>query len=230
MLFRQLFDPVSSTYTYLLAQRVGGEALLIDPVLDRVPQYLQLIDELDLRLVMAVDTHIHADHVTGAGEMRLASGCVTAMGEQTKAECLSLRFREGEVLKADDLRLTAIYTPGHTDDSYSLLMNDRVFTGDTLLIRGTGRTDFQNGDPGAQYDSLFGKLLVLPSETLVYPAHDYEGRTCSSIGEERRFNPRLQVTSRQQYIDQMNALDLDPPRLIDVAVPANRRCGMRMAA
>lgn len=230
MLFRQLFDPVSSTFTYLLAPRPGGEALLIDPVQDRVPQYLQLIHELDLKLVMAVDTHIHADHVTGSGELQRATECATAMGEQTKAECLSLRFREGDVLKAGDLRLTAIYTPGHTDDSYSLLMDDRVFTGDTLLIRGTGRTDFQNGDPGAQYDSLFEKLLVLPDETLVYPAHDYEGRTCSSIGEERRFNPRLQVTSRRQYIDQMNALKLDPPRLIDVAVPANLGCGIPMVA
>ena len=227
MLFRQLFDNVSCTYTYLLAQHPGGEAILIDPVVDRVPQYLQLIKELDVKLVMAVDTHIHADHVTGSGKLQLATECAIAMGEQTKAECLSLRFCEGDVLEAGDLRLTAIYTPGHTDDSYSLLMDDLVFTGDTLLIRGTGRTDFQSGDPGVQYDSLFDKLLVLPEDTLVYPAHDYEGRTCSSIGEERRFNPRLQVTSRQQYIDQMNALDLDPPKLIDVAVPANRSCGLR---
>ena len=230
MIFRQLFDPVSSTYTYLLAERRGGEALIIDPVLERVDRYLQLVRELDLKLVLAVDTHIHADHVTGIGPLRDATQCATAMGEQSAAECVSLRLREGEVLKADGVRLQALYTPGHTDDSYSFLMKDRVFTGDTLLIRGTGRTDFQNGDPGAQYDSLFGKLLTLPEDTLVYPAHDYEGRTCSSIGEEARHNPRLQVGSRQEYIDRMNALDLEPPRLIQVAVPANRQCGLQQAA
>lgn len=230
MIFRQLFDPISSTYTYLLAERQGGEALLIDPVLERVPQYLQLIKELDLQLVMAVDTHIHADHVTGIGELRSVVDCATAMGEHSKAECVTVRFKEGEVLKADGVRLEAIYTPGHTDDSYSFAMGDRVFTGDTLLIRGTGRTDFQNGDPGAQYDSLFNKLLVLPEDTLVYPAHDYEGRTSSSIGEEKRHNPRLQVRSRQAYIEQMDALVLDPPRLIDVAVPANLKCGLKTAA
>jgi len=230
MIFRQLFDPVSSTYTYLLAERSGGEALIIDPVLDRVDQYLQLVRELDLKLVMAVDTHIHADHVTGLGKLRSASGCASAMGEHSAAECVSLRFREGETLKADGVRLDVLYTPGHTDDSYSFVMGDRVFTGDTLLIRGTGRTDFQNGDPGAQYDSLFHKLLVLPEDTLVYPAHDYEGRTCSSIGEEKRHNPRLQVASRQEYVDRMNALRLDPPRLMDIAVPANRACGMEQVA
>ena len=230
MIFRQLYDPISSTYTYLLAERQGGEALIIDPVLDRVTQYLQLMEELDLKLVMALDTHIHADHVTGIGRLRSAVDCATAMGEHSKAECVTVRFREGETLKADGIAVKALYTPGHTDDSYSFVMQDRVFTGDTLWIRGTGRTDVQNGDPGAQYDSLFNKLLVLPEDTLVYPAHDYEGRTCSSIGEEKRHNPRLQVKSRQAYIDQMNALDLDPPRLIDVAVPANRCCGLTMAA
>jgi len=226
MIFRQLYDPISSTYTYLLAERQGGEALIIDPVLDRVTQYLKLVEELDLKLVMALDTHIHADHVTGIGRLRSAVDCATAMGEHSKAECVTVRFREGETLKADGIGLKVLYTPGHTDDSYSFVTQDRVFTGDTLLIRGTGRTDFQNGDPGAQYDSLFNKLLVLPEDTLVYPAHDYEGRTCSSIGEEKRHNPRLQVRSRQAYIDQMDALDLDPPKLIDVAVPANRRCGL----
>ncbi len=198
---------------------------MIDPVYDRVPQYLQLLKELDLRLVLALDTHIHADHVTGLGQLRTASHCATAMGEQSAAECISLRFKEGETLKADKIELKVLYTPGHTDDSYSFVMDDRVFTGDTLLIRGTGRTDFQNGDPGAQYDSLFHKLLILPDDTQVYPAHDYEGRTSSSIGEERRYNPRLQVKSRQSYIEQMNLLKLDKPHLMDMAVPANRNCG-----
>jgi sulfur dioxygenase len=230
MIFRQIFDPISSTYTYLLAERIGGEALLIDPVLEHTDNYLKLITELDLKLVLAMDTHIHADHVTATGKLAKLTDCLSAIGEQAQTECVSLKFTEDEIIKADNLAVRAIYTPGHTDDSYSFLMKDRVFTGDTLLIRGTGRTDFQNGDPAAQYDSLFNRLLTLPEDTLVYPAHDYEGRTVSTIYEEKRFNPRLQVNTRQQYIDQMNALALDPPRLIDVAVPANRQCGLQMAA
>jgi glyoxylase-like metal-dependent hydrolase (beta-lactamase superfamily II) len=230
MIFRQLFDTESSTYTYLIADKAGGEALIVDPVIERVDQYLHLIEKLDLQLVMALDTHIHADHVTGLGKLAHATDCISAMGEQTKAECVSLRFKEGEKLTAGDLALTTIYTPGHTDDSYSFVMDDRVLTGDTLLIRGTGRTDFQNGDPAAQYDSLFNKLLTLPENTLVYPAHDYQGRFVSTIREEKLHNPRLQVKSRQQYIDQMNALDLDPPKMIDIAVPANQSCGLKLVA
>jgi sulfur dioxygenase len=230
MICRQLFDTQSSTYTYLLAERRGGEGLIIDPVLSRVPQYLELLRELDLQLLYAVDTHIHADHVTGIGELQRATLCATAMGDETDSECISVRFTDGETLQLGSLQLQAWYTPGHTDDSYSFVMKDRVFTGDTLLIRGTGRTDFQNGDPGAQYDSLFGRLLKLGDETLVLPAHDYAGRTSSTIGEERRFNPRLQVRSREQYIEQMNALNLAPPRMMDVAVPANRMCGLVQAA
>ncbi|HEX2881790.1 MAG TPA: MBL fold metallo-hydrolase, partial [Polyangiaceae bacterium] len=169
MLFRQLFERESSTYSYLLARRTGAEALLIDPVKSEIGKYLQLIDELDLRLVFAIDTHVHADHVTGLRGLRDATGCATLMGEQTRATCVSRKVRDNELIKVDGLELTALYTPGHTDDSYSFSMSDRVFTGDTLLIRGTGRTDFQNGDPQAQYDSLFGRLLGLPTETLVYP-------------------------------------------------------------
>jgi len=230
MIFRQLYDHDSSTYTYLLAARQGGEALLIDPVIGRVEQYLRLLEELDLKLVVALDTHIHADHITGIGKLASATACATAMGAQAKADCVSMRFSDGEWLHADGLLVQALYTPGHTDDSYSFVMTDRVFTGDTLLIRGTGRTDFQNGDAGAQYDSLFGTLLRLPDNTLVYPAHDYEGRTCSSIGEERQHNPRLQVKSRQEYVDLMGGMQLDPPRLMSVAVPANQACGMDQAA
>lgn len=199
-------------------------------MLEHVEQYTKLVDELDLKLALAVDTHIHADHVTGIGRLGETTECATAMGEQSGAECVSLKIREGDLLKADGIHLRAIYTPGHTDDSYSFAMGDRVFTGDTLLIRGTGRTDFQNGDPGAQYDSLFNKLLKLPEDMLVYPAHDYEGRTSSTIGEKRRLNPRLQVSSRQAYVEQMNALSLDPPRLIEVAVAANHGCGLKMVA
>ena len=230
MIFRQMYDPVSSTYTYLLADRRGGEAILIDPVVDRVGQYLQLVEELDLKLVMAMDTHIHADHVTGIGELGKATQCATALGEMARAECVSHRYCEDEIIKAGNVHLKAIYTPGHTDDSYSFVMDDRIFTGDTLMIRGTGRTDFQNGDAGAQYDSLFDKILRLPDETMVYPAHDYEGRTSSSIIEEKLHNPRLQVQTREEYIDQMNSLKLAPPKLIDEAVPANRGCGLKMAA
>lgn len=230
MIFRQLYDHTSSTYTYLLAERAGGEALLIDPVLENTDQYIQLLEQLDVRLALAVDTHIHADHVTALGSLRNRTDCATAMGEKTNTECVTVRFNEGEKLRVDNLHLDILYTPGHTDDSYSFVLPDRVFTGDTLLIRGTGRTDFQNGDPAAQYDSLFDKLLRLPEDTLVYPAHDYNGMTVSTIGEERQHNPRLQVTSKQAYIEQMNALVLDDPRLMDIAVPANRHCGLKHAA
>jgi len=230
MIFRQLFDKSSSTYTYLLAERQGGEALLIDPVLENTGQYVQLIDELDLKLVKAVDTHIHADHVTALGALRERTGCATAMGSTTRTECVSVHFHEGDKLSADNLHLDVIYTPGHTDDSYSFRLPDRVFTGDTLLIRGTGRTDFQNGDPAAQYDSLFNKLLRLPEDTLVYPAHDYHGMTVSTIGEEKHYNPRLQVSGMQAYVELMNGLELDDPRMMDIALPANRACGLLDAA
>jgi glyoxylase-like metal-dependent hydrolase (beta-lactamase superfamily II) len=225
MLFRQLFERESSTYTYLLAGRRGGEALLIDPVKEEVGKYLQLIRELDLRLVFAVDTHIHADHVTALGELRDATSCATIMGAESRAECVSRKVADGEIIRVDGLEIHALYTPGHTDDSYSFVMKDRVFTGDTLLIRGTGRTDFQNGDPHAQYESLFGKLLKLADDTLVYPAHDYKGWTVSTIGEEKAHNPRLQVRSEREYVDLMRGLKLSNPKLMDVAVPANLACG-----
>jgi len=225
MLFRQLFDAESSTYTYLLAARVGGEALLIDPVQDQTGLYLQLIEELGLKLVIAVDTHTHADHITALGDLRSATACTTLMGERTRAECVSAQFRDGEVLGCDGVQLRALYTPGHTDESFSLVGADRVFTGDVLLIRGTGRTDFQNGDPRDSYDSIFNKLLRLPDETLIYPAHDYRGCTVSTIAEERQWNPRLQVQSVEEYVGLMNDLRLPSPKLMDVAVPANLRCG-----
>lgn len=226
MIFRQLFDSVSSTYTYLLAARPGGEALIVDPVLEKVDRYLKLFDELDVRLVKAIDTHVHADHITGLGRLRDATACVTVMGRESKVDMVSMRVRDGEKIAIDGLSLDAIYTPGHTDDSYSFAMADRVFTGDTLLIRGTGRTDFQNGDPNAQYDSIFGRLLKLPDETLVYPAHDYKGDTVSTIAEERAFNPRLQVKSRAEYVAIMNGLNLPNPKMMDVAVPANLKVGL----
>ena len=226
MIFRQLFDSVSGTYTYLLASRRGGEALIIDPVLEKVDRYIQLVTELDLKLVKAVDTHLHADHITGLGALRDRTHCITVMGEQSKVDVVSMRLAEGDKLTIEGLALDVLYTPGHTDDSYSFLMRDRVFTGDTLLIRGTGRTDFQNGDPRAQYDSIFNKLLRLPDDTLVYPAHDYKGETVSTISEEKAFNPRLQVKSLDQYVDLMNNLNLPNPKMMDVAVPANMRVGL----
>lgn len=226
MIFRQLFDSVSSTYSYLLASRRGGEALIIDPVLEKVDRYLQLVRELDLRLVKAVDTHIHADHITGLGALRDRTQCITVMGENAKVDVVSMRVTEGDKLTIEGLSLDVLYTPGHTDDSYSYLLRDRVFTGDTLLIRGTGRTDFQNGSARAQYESLFGKLLKLPEETFVFPAHDYKGDMVSTIGEEKRFNPRLQVKSVDEYIDLMSKLNLPNPKMMDVAVPANMRVGL----
>src|SRR6187402_1564895 len=226
MIFRQLFDSVSGTYSYLLASRAGGEALILDPVLEKVDRYCQLLRELDLRLVKAVDTHLHADHVTGLGELRDRTQCVTIMGEQSKADVVAMRVAEGDRVTIEGLSLDVMYTPGHTDDSYSYLMGDRVFTGDTLLIRGTGRTDFQNGSARAQYDSIFNRLLKLPDETLVFPAHDYKGDTVSTIGEERRCNPRLQVAGVEDYVALMNGLNLSNPKMMDVAVPANMRQGL----
>ncbi|HEX3350952.1 MAG TPA: MBL fold metallo-hydrolase [Acetobacteraceae bacterium] len=230
MIFRQLFDSTSGTYTYLLASRRGGEAMIVDPVLEKVDRYLRLIEELELRLVKAVDTHLHADHITGLGALRDKTRCVTVMGEQSGVDCVSMRLSDGDRLTIEGIALDVIYTPGHTDDSYSFAMADRVFTGDTLLIRGTGRTDFQNGDPRQQYDSLFTRLLRLPDETLVFPAHDYKGDTVSTIGEERRCNPRLQVRSVDEYVALMNSLNLPNPKMMDVAVPANMRQGLLQQA
>jgi sulfur dioxygenase len=226
MIFRQLFDSVSGTYTYLLASRRGGEALIVDPVLEKVDRYIQLVRELDLKLIKAVDTHLHADHITGLGALRDRTHCVTVMGEKSQVDVVSMRLSEGDKLTIEGIALDVLYTPGHTDDSYSFLMRDRVFTGDTLLIRGTGRTDFQNGDARAQYDSIFNKLLRLPEETMVFPAHDYKGETVSTIGEEKRFNPRLQVKSVDEYADLMGKLNLPNPKMMDVAVPANMRVGL----
>ena len=227
MIFRQLFDSTSGTYTYLLASRPGGEVLIIDPVLERVDRYLQLVRELDLKLVKAVDTHLHADHVTGLGALRDRTQCITVMGEQSHADVVSMRVAEGDRIAIEGVSLDVLYTPGHTDNSYSFRLADRVFTGDTLLIRGTGRTDFQNGDPRAQYDSIFNKLMKLPDDTLVYPAHDYKGETVSTIGEEKFFNPRLKVKSIDEYVDVMNNLNLPNPKMMDVAVPANMHVGLR---
>ena len=223
MIFRQLFDRASSTYSYLIASRIGGEAVILDPVLENVDRYCTLLRELDLQLVMAIDTHLHADHFTGLGELEERTNCLSVMGRESKADVVSMRVRDGDRISVERLNIDVIHTPGHTDDSYSYSMNDRVFTGDTLLIRGTGRTDFQNGDARAQYNSIFNRLLKLPEQTMVYPAHDYKGDTVSTIGEEKRLNPRLQVDCIDQYVDLMNNLKLPHPKLMDVVIPANLR-------
>jgi glyoxylase-like metal-dependent hydrolase (beta-lactamase superfamily II)/rhodanese-related sulfurtransferase len=226
MIFRQIFDSASCTYTYLLASRRGGEAVIVDPVIEKVDRYVQLLGELDLKLVKAIDTHLHADHITGLGALRDRTRCITVMGQESDVDVVSMRVCDGDRIDIEGLSLTAMHTPGHTRDSYCFRMDDRVFTGDTLLIRGTGRTDFQGGDPALQYESLFGTLLKLPDDTLVFPAHDYKGDTVSTIGEERAHNPRLQVTCGEEYVALMRGLKLASPKMMDVAVPANRRIGL----
>lgn len=229
MMFRQLFHQDSGTYTYLMASGVGREAVIIDPVIEHTEQYLQLINQLGVKLVRAIDTHTHADHITALGKLRDSTGCITLMGEFTKAECVSEHVKDGEKLDIDGIKLEAIYTPGHTDESFSFVLQQAqqkaVFTGDVLLIRGTGRTDFQGGDPAKSWHSIVEKLFTLPDDTLVYPGHDYKGWSVSTIEEEKTFNPRLAGKSKAEYIDIMKNLNLPNPKMMDVAVPSNLKCG-----
>ncbi len=225
MIFKQVFDKKSSTYTYLIASSKGREALIIDPVLDNVEDYLKLLTELDLKLVKVIDTHIHADHVTGASKLKDKTKCTTIMGENTPANSVEIKVKDEEIIKLDHLKIRALYTPGHTSDSYSFLMDNYLFSGDTLLINGTGRTDFQNGSSEDAYDSIFNKLLKLPEETLLYPAHDYNGEKVSTIGKEKKQNPRLQVNSVDEYVDIMNNLDLRKPEKIDFNISSNLKLG-----
>ena len=221
MIFEQLFDQKSSTYTYIIASGEGREALIIDPVIEHSDEYSTILNNLDLKLVKVIDTHIHADHISALNELNKRTNCIRVMGEKSKSEVIDLRIKDGEKIKVEEVELQAIYTPGHTDCSYSFLMNDRVFTGDTLLINGSGRTDFQNGNAYDAYDSIFNKLLKLPEKTFVFPAHDYNGKKFSTIENEKNNNPRLQVSSREEYADIMNNLNLANPKMMDVAVPAN---------
>ncbi len=221
MIFEQLFDNKSSTYTYIISSGEGREALIIDPVIEHTEEYLKILEKLKLRLVKVIDTHIHADHITGLNELSKRTNCTKIMGEQSKSEVVDIKIKEDDKIEIDKIEIKAIYTPGHTDCSYSFLMKDRIFTGDTLLINGTGRTDFQNGSAKTQYDSLFNKILKLPEKTLVYPAHDYNGKKFSTIGDEKNNNPRLQVTNVEEYIEIMNNLSLANPKMMDIAVPAN---------
>ena len=225
MIFRQLFDNNSSTYTYLIASKKGREALIIDPVLENIDIYIKSLNELDLKLVKVIDTHIHADHITGASQLNKKTNCCTIMGEHTPAESVQIKVKEDEIIKIDGLEMRTIYTPGHTSDSYSFLMNNFLFSGDTLLINGTGRTDFQNGNAKDAYHSIFSKLLKLPEETILYPGHDYNGKKMSNIGNEKKFNPRLQVNSENEYEEIMNNLNLSKPKLMDINVPRNIKLG-----
>ena len=228
MIFKQVFDQKSSTYTYIIASAEGREALIIDPVLENVEDYIKLLTELNLKLVKVIDTHIHADHVTGAGKLRDKTQCVTIMGEHTPTDAVEIKVKDEEIIKLDQLKIKALYTPGHTSDSFSFLMDNYLFSGDTLLINGTGRTDFQNGNSKDAYNSLFNRLLKLPDETLVYPAHAYKGEKVSSIGKEKKFNPRLQVNNVEEYIEIMNNLNLKKPAAIDFNVANNLKLGAEL--
>ena len=221
MIFEQLFDTKSSTYTYIISSGKGREALIIDPVIEHTDEYINILEKLKLKLVKVIDTHIHADHITGLNELNKRTSCTRIMGENSRSEVIDIKIKDSEKITIEKIELKAIYTPGHTDCSYSYLMKDRVFTGDTLLINGTGRTDFQNGYSYDAYESLFNKLLKLPENTLVYPAHDYNGKKYSTIENEKNNNPRLQVSSKEEYAEIMNNLNLSNPKMMDIAVPAN---------
>ena len=221
MIFNQLFDEKSSTYTYIISSGKGREALIIDPVIEHTNEYIKVLENLKLKLVKVIDTHIHADHVSGLNELNKRTSCKRIMGEKSKSEVIDIKIKDGEKIEIENIKLEAMYTPGHTDCSYSYLMNDRVFTGDTLLINGTGRTDFQNGSANDQYHSLFDRLLKLDDKIVIFPAHDYKGKKFSTIGNEKKNNPRLQVKSKDEYIEMMNNLKLANPKMMDIAVPAN---------
>ena len=225
MIFKQVFDKKSSTYTYLIASAKGREAVIIDPVIENVDSYITLLNQLDLKLVKVIDTHIHADHITGASKLKKVTNCSTIMGEHTPADAVEIKVKDEEIIKIDQIEIKAMYTPGHTSDSYSFLMNKYLFSGDTLLINGTGRTDFQNGSSKDAYNSIFNKLLKLPDETLLYPAHDYKGEKVSTIGKEKKYNPRLQVDSVDEYIEIMNNLDLKKPVSIEENISKNLKLG-----
>jgi len=225
MIFRQVFDNKSSTYTYLIASAKGREAVIIDPVIENVESYIKLLNELDLKLVKVIDTHIHADHVTGASKLKQVTNCSTLMGEHTPADAVEIKVKDDEIIKIDQIEIKAMYTPGHTSDSYSFLMDNYLFSGDTLLINGTGRTDFQNGSSKDAYNSIFNRLLKLPEDTILYPGHDYNGKESSTIGDEKKFNPRLQVKNVDEYVELMSNLNLAKPKLIDINVSRNIKLG-----
>jgi len=226
MIFKQVFDTKTSTYTYLIASAKGREAVIIDPVLENVESYIKLLKDLDLKLVKVIDTHIHADHVTGASKLKQSTNCTTIMGEHTPADAVEIKVKDNELINIEDLKIRSIYTPGHTSESYSFLLDNYLFSGDALLINGTGRTDFQNGSSKDSYNSIFEKLLKLPEETLLYPGHDYNGKKVSTIGNEKKFNPRLQVKNVDEYIEIMSNLNLSKPEMMDSNVSRNIKLGV----
>ena len=226
MIFKQVFDTKTSTYTYVIASAKGREAVIIDPVIENVKEYIELLKELDLKLVKVIDTHIHADHVTGASKLKQATNCTTIMGEHTPSEAVEIKVKDNELIKIDDLEIKSIYTPGHTSESYSFLLDNYLFSGDALLINGTGRTDFQNGNSKDSYHSIFDKLLKLPADTLLYPGHDYNGKKVSTIGNEKKFNPRLQVKNVDEYIEIMANLNISKPDMMDINVSRNIELGV----
>ena len=225
MIFKQVFDKKTSTYTYLIASAKCREAVIIDPVLENVNDYIQLLRDLDLKLVKVIDTHIHADHVTGASKLKQVTNCATLMGEHTPADAVEIKVKDNELINLDGLNIRSIYTPGHTAESYSFLLDNYLFSGDALLINGTGRTDFQNGNSKDSYHSIFDKLLKLPEETLLYPGHDYNGEKVSTIEKEKKFNPRLQVKNVDEYIEIMSNLNLSKPEMMDNNVSKNIQLG-----
>ena len=225
MIFKQVFDKKTSNYTYLIASAKGREAVIIDPVLENVNDYIQLLRDLDLKLVKVIDTHIHADHVTGASKLKQVTNCATLMGEHTPADAVEIKVKDNELINLDGLNIRSIYTPGHTAESYSFLLDNYLFSGDALLINGTGRTDFQNGNSKDSYHSIFDKLLKLPEETLLYPGHDYNGEKVSTIEKEKKFNPRLQVKNVDEYIEIMSNLNLSKPEMMDNNVSKNIQLG-----
>lgn len=226
VIFKQLFDAPSSTYTYLIADMASGEAALIDPVASHVDSYLILLKEINNRLKYSLETHVHADHITAGGLLRLKTQAATGVSQQCGASTADLQLNDGDILTLGAEKISVIATPGHTAGSISFLWRNYLFTGDSLLINGCGRTDFQGGDAGTLFDSITKKLFSLPDETLVYPAHDYCGRTVSQIGQEKTINTRLANKSRDEFIHLMQSLNLPKPKLIDIAVPANRMCGV----
>ena len=225
MIFKQLFDKTSSTYTYLISSGINREALIIDPVLENVDEYIKVLEDLKLRLVKVIDTHIHADHITGMGKLEEKTNCETIMGDKTPIDIVSMKVKDGEEINIDGIKLKALHTPGHTSESFSFAMKDRVFTGDTLLIGGTGRTDFQNGNPYDSFKSIFNIIFKLPGDSKVFPAHDYKGNKSSTIDIERKTNPRLQVSSAEEYAEIMNNLNLPNPKMMNIAIPRNLKLG-----
>ena len=228
MLIRQLFDQDTFTYTYLVADPAAGVAALIDPVLSQVDRDLTLLDQLGLKLTHVLDTHVHADHVTGAGMLRERTGA-HVVASPHGAECADVKVRDGDRIRVGSVEIRVLETPGHTDDSLSFVVGNNVFTGDALFVRGTGRTDFQNGSAEDLYRSITQKLFVLPDDTTIWPGHDYRGHASSTVGEEKKYNSRLAGKSKPEFLAIMAALNLPRPKYLDVAVPANRECGLGLA-